>query len=72
MEMKAEKKQKVLDAKERREEQNKRRLANQMKTASTQSINPEKIKGMSKKQLRNIRKTAIGKNGQVELIPAYR
>lgn len=72
MEMKAEKKQKALDAKERREEQNKRRLANQMKTASTQNINPEKIKGMSKKQLKNIRKTAIGKNGQVELIPAYR
>jgi hypothetical protein len=70
-EMKEEKKQKVLDAKSKREEQQKRRMANQLKTASTQSINPEKLKGMSKKQLRNIRKTAMGKDGQIELVPAY-
>jgi hypothetical protein len=31
-------------------------------------LNPEKIKTMSKKQLRLVRKTAVNKNGQVELV----
>lgn len=31
-------------------------------------IKPEKLKGMSKKQLRTIRKTAMNKNGQIELV----
>ena len=69
--MKEEKRQKALDAKQKREDQAKRREANALKTASTQKINPEKLKGMSKKQLRNIRKTAMGKDGQIELVPAY-
>ena len=69
--MKEEKRQKILDAKQKREDQTKRREANSLRTAATQNINPEKLKGMSKKQLRNIRKTAMGKNGQIELVPAY-
>ena len=31
-------------------------------------MNPEKLKGMSKKQLRSIKKTAMNEHGQVELV----
>jgi hypothetical protein len=31
-------------------------------------LKPEKLKGMSKKQLRSVRKTAVNKFGQVELV----
>lgn len=34
-------------------------------------INPAKMKGMSKKQLRNIKKTSVNKFGQVELVDVY-
>ena len=34
-------------------------------------LKPEKLKGMSKKQLRNIRKTIVNKNGQVELVTPW-
>lgn len=34
-------------------------------------INPAKMKGMSKKQLRNIKKTSVNKHGQVELVDVY-
>jgi hypothetical protein len=34
-------------------------------------INPSKMKGMSKKQLRNIKKTSVNKFGQVELVDVY-
>lgn len=55
----------------RREEQEKRRMANEFKTATFQEIKPQKLKGMSKKQLRSIKKTAMNQNGQVELVPLY-
>jgi hypothetical protein len=33
-----------------------------------EQLKPEKLKGMSKKQLRSVRKTAVNKHGQVELV----
>ena len=70
-EMKDEKKQKLLDAKIRREEQQKRRMANEYKNSVYQELKHETLKGMSKKQLRMVKKTAINKNGQVELVSLY-
>ena len=34
-------------------------------------LNPEKLKGMSKKQLRSVRKTSVNQFGQVELVSPY-
>mmetsp|Transcript_8849 Transcript_8849/g.7907 ORF Transcript_8849/g.7907 Transcript_8849/m.7907 type:complete len:136 (+) Transcript_8849:66-473(+) len=63
-----EKKQKILDEKNRREERKKVKMANEYKSSLYQVINPSKLKTMSKKQLRLIKKTSVNKNGQVELV----
>ena len=55
-EMKAERDQKKADEKARREERDRRRKENEFKTSSFQQINGEKIKKMSKKQLRLVKK----------------
>jgi threonyl-tRNA synthetase len=55
----------------KREEQEKRRMANEYKTAVFQEVKPQKLKGMSKKQLRSIKKTAMNQNGQIELVPLW-
>jgi hypothetical protein len=55
----------------RRIEQQRRREANEYKTATYQEVKPEKLKGMSKKQLRTIRRTAVNKQGQMELVSPY-
>jgi hypothetical protein len=70
-ELKEEKKQKIADEKTRRDEQQKRRMENEYKTSVYQTLRPEKLKGMSKKQLRMVKKTAMNKNGQVELVELY-
>ena len=70
-ELKAEKKQKVLEEKERREAQQKRRMENEYKNSVYQTLRPEKLKGMSKKQLRMVKKTAMNKNGQIELVDPF-
>mmetsp|Transcript_3447 Transcript_3447/g.5374 ORF Transcript_3447/g.5374 Transcript_3447/m.5374 type:complete len:145 (+) Transcript_3447:35-469(+) len=67
-EMVEEKKRKKREEKTRREEQQKRRQDNEYKTTVYQQIKPEKLKGMSKKQLRSVKKTAVNKFGQVELV----
>ncbi len=67
-ELRDETKNKKVEARLRREEQQKRRAANEYKTVVTQQINASKIKGMSKKQLRSIKKTQVNKFGQVELV----
>eukprot|EP01035_Chromulina_nebulosa_P016916 gene16916-22407_t len=43
-------------------------MANEYKNSLYQVINPSKLKTMSKKQLRLIKKTSVNKNGQVELV----
>lgn len=63
--------QKKVNERLRREEKQRRRMENEYKTVVVQQINPQKIKGMSKKQLRSIRKTSMNKNGQVELVNPY-
>lgn len=70
-EMQQEKKTKVAEAKTRRDEQLKRKAANEYKNSVFQVVKAETMKGMSKKQLRMIRKTAINKHGQVELVNPF-
>lgn len=70
-EMKQESKDKALAAKAERVEREQRKAANLYKSAKVQAINPEKVKKMSKKQLRMIKKTVMGKDGQLELVPVY-
>lgn len=69
--MKEEVKAEKLRLKQLREEKEKRRMANALNNTKYQQINPEKIKTMSKKQLRMVRKTTVNKHGQVELVGAY-
>lgn len=71
-------KQEILLKKERRLENEKRRAENEFKTMqrSAQALNVNKIgktlKAMSKKQLRQIKKTRINnKTGVVEYVSAY-
>ncbi|KAF0719437.1 Aste57867_1033 [Aphanomyces stellatus] len=68
------KKQEKIDKRVAAEEKEKRRMANELKSvqASAQVIRKtHKLKTMSKKQLRNIKKTRMNKNGQVELVSVY-
>lgn len=55
----------------RREEKKKRLAENEYKNASFQVINANKLKTMSKKQLRQVKKTSVNKLGKVELVNAY-
>lgn len=68
----------LRDKKERRLENERRRAENEYNTAkkSAQTLNAAKLKStmkaMSKKQLRQIRKTRVNsKTGAVEFVPAY-
>lgn len=71
-EMKDARIEKIAEKKQKKEDQEKRRLANQYKSSSTQNINPEKLKSMSKKQLRLVKKTRMNnRTGQLELVNAY-
>ncbi|GKY91820.1 hypothetical protein MPSEU_000153600 [Mayamaea pseudoterrestris] len=76
--LKQEKIKSMLLKKERRLENEKRRAENEFKTmqASVQKLNPNKVgltmKALSKKQLRNIKKTRMNtKTGVVEYVSAY-
>jgi hypothetical protein len=67
--MKEEKENKKQVEKARREEKQKRKMENEYKSSIYQEINPSKIKGMSKKQLRMIKKTSVNrKTGKIELV----
>ncbi|ETV77430.1 hypothetical protein H257_08847 [Aphanomyces astaci] len=66
------KKQEKVDKRVAREEKEKRRIANEFKASTLQVIKKtHKLKSMSKKQLRNIKKTRMNKNGEIELVSAY-
>lgn len=57
---------------DKRAEKRKRKAENEMKNVSTQVIRKtEKLKSMSKKQLRMVRKTQVDKEGNVKLVPMY-
>lgn len=67
------KKQKKREARERREENARRKLENEMKSAHVQEIvKVDKLKNMSKKQLKHIRRTSVRADGTMELVPVYK
>jgi len=74
--MMKEKKDKILDKKKRKFEQEKRRQENEYKATQTQALTKNvdgKLKAMSKKQLRSIKKTRINtKTGVIELVDAHK
>jgi hypothetical protein len=70
-EIKEETKRKKLAEKQRRDERKQRIMENEMKSSSYQVINASKLKTMSKKQLRMIKKTSMNKNGKVELVSPW-
>ena len=66
------KKRKIAEEKEKAEERKKRRAENEQKTVTYQALRPEKIKSMSKKQLRAVRKTSMNQEtGQIELVSPW-
>jgi len=69
--MVAETKRKHQEVKEKREEKKKLRTENEFKNVSYQMLKPEKMKSMSKKQLRAVKKTSVNKDGKVELISPW-
>ena len=77
-EIKEEKRQAVLAKNERRLENERRRMENEFKVASrsaqTLGRNADlKLKGMNKKQLRQIKKTRMNtKTGAIEFVSAYK
>jgi rRNA-processing protein CGR1 len=77
-ELKEQKRQEAIEKKERRLENEKRRAENEYKVIqkSAQTLNLGKVgstlKAMSKKQLRQVKKTRMNqKTGVVEFVPAY-
>lgn len=76
-EMKQERRNKILEKKERRLENEKRRMENEFKVSSksAQKMGNNfdlKLKAMSKKQLRQIKKTSVNnRTGVVEFVSAY-
>lgn len=71
-----EKRQAILARKQRRLENEKRRQENELKAIQAKTLNPKTAKltlsSMSKKQLRQIKKTRLNqKTGVVEYVPAY-
>ncbi len=56
----------------KREEKKKRRAENLLKSTTYQVISdPNKLKRMSKKQLRMVKKTRVNAQGVVEFVGAY-
>ncbi|CAM9388541.1 unnamed protein product, partial [Ectocarpus fasciculatus] len=60
-----EKKAQIAEKRRLAEERKKRVAANAYKSSVYQVLNTETMKGMSKKQLRQVKKTTVNKQGQV-------
>ena len=69
--MNEESRSKAIEERERREARVKQRADNEFKTATYQVVNPQKLKTMSKKQLRQIKKTSVSKSGAVEMVSPW-
>ena len=69
--MRAERNAELTQAREKREEKRKRRAENELKASQVQVIDGQRMKKMSKKQLRSIKRTRLNKDGVVEYVPAY-
>jgi hypothetical protein len=66
------KREKIELEKKKSEERRKRKAENELKSAKVQVMShPEKMKKMSKKQLRSVYKTRMGDDGVVRLVGAY-
>lgn len=66
------KKAKKREARARREENERRRIENEMRSTSYQEITRvDKLRKMSKKQLKHIRRTSVRADGTVELVGLY-
>ena len=66
------KKERKAREKEKKAERKARRQRNEMKNTITQEIrSPTALKTMSKKQLRQVKRTRVSKEGEVELVDAY-
>jgi len=73
-EMVEKRRQKKIRKRERTLMNQRRKAENEMKSTSYQVINNtkgDKLKKMSKKQLKHIRKTSVRADGTVELVPVY-
>jgi len=71
-ELMAKRNAKIEEEKKRLAEKRKRKAENELKNAKVQVMSrPEKIKKMSKKQLRSVYKTRMGDDGVVRLVGAY-
>jgi hypothetical protein len=56
---------------ERRAAKRARKAANASGGGVLQTINPAKLKRMTKKQLRSVKRTTVDKEGNTQLVPAY-
>jgi hypothetical protein len=63
--------QRIEDEKAKRVEREQRRIANEYKNSSYQVIDGAKMKTMSKKQLRMVKKTSVNTKGQIELVNVW-
>ena len=66
--LKTERLEEVARQKELRDQRQQKRMENELKSSSYQVLNHSKLKTMSKKQLRMVKKTSMNKNGQIELV----
>ena len=69
--LRAERKESQAATRAKREEKRKRRAENELKSASVQALDPRRLKTMSKKQLRSVKRTRLNADGVVEYAPAY-
>mmetsp|Transcript_8136 Transcript_8136/g.12157 ORF Transcript_8136/g.12157 Transcript_8136/m.12157 type:complete len:158 (-) Transcript_8136:622-1095(-) len=67
-EMLENRKERKREIRQRTADKHKRRMENEYKNSEYQVLRPEKLKTMSKKQLRAVRKTSMNQNGQIELV----
>lgn len=65
-------KERLAAAKTKREEKKARKQRNEMKNVSFQVIsNEQTMKNLNKKQLRQVKRTRMSKEGEIELVDAY-
>ena len=65
-------KERLADQKKKTEEKRSRKRRNEFKNAQYQVITNDKtVKSLSKKKLRQIKRTRVAADGEVELVDAY-
>lgn len=69
--MKDEQQAEIDAAKAKRAEKRKRKAENEFKNMQAQTLSAKALKRMTKKQLRQVKKTRVNKDGVVEVVPAF-